>query len=207
MTSKTTHANGRVGNILAKLVFTVLVTVGAVTVCSGYLQAQDSPSVSISAGPPSKGYVKALFYNAGGLLEYICNSPAAPASPITVTTSVSAATNANPVVFTATAHQFPLGSLPKIVVSGGTGNWTAVNGTFQATVIDANTLSIAVDSTSLGALAGTVIFTSTYPRLDKSVWSIVKQAYNASNQLIQIGYANGSSAAANACSNRTALYY
>ncbi len=171
------------------------------------LMAQDGPTVSLSVGPPGRAYVKSLYYTGGGLLEYICMTPASPGVPTTVTTSVSAATNASPVVFTATAHQFPLGSFPKIVVSGATVGWTAINGTFQATVIDANTLSIAVDSTGFGALSGTVIFTSTYPRLNQSIWSVSKQTYNASSQLIQTGFANGSSAANQACSARVSLYY
>ena len=69
--------------------------------------------------------------------------------------SISAATNANPVVFTTTAAP-PSGT--RVVVSGATGGWTGVNGAFVATKVSATTFSIPVDSTAFGALAGTVVW-------------------------------------------------
>lgn len=71
--------------------------------------------------------------------------------------AVSAATNANPVVFTTTTHYLTSGQQVKI--TGGTGAWAAVNGTFAVTVISPTTFSIPVNSTAFGALAGSVVVT------------------------------------------------
>lgn len=73
--------------------------------------------------------------------------------------AVTAATNANPVVITTgIAHYFTSGQ--QVSITGGTGTWVAINGTFTITVISPTTFSIPVDSTAFGALAGTVIATS-----------------------------------------------
>jgi uncharacterized protein (TIGR03437 family) len=69
---------------------------------------------------------------------------------------ISAATNANPVVFTAYKHGLQANNIQKISINGGTGNWSVVNDTFVVTVYDANTFSIQVDSTNLGLLTGTL---------------------------------------------------
>lgn len=74
------------------------------------------------------------------------------------TITISAATNANPVVFTANAHGLSTGD--GITISGGTGNWAAVNGSWTITVTGANTFSIPVDSTTFGAITGTLVYPS-----------------------------------------------
>ncbi len=68
--------------------------------------------------------------------------------------TITAATNANPVVFTKTAHGLTTGTV--ITLFGGTGAWSAVNGSFVITSTGANTFSIPVDSTAFGALTGTI---------------------------------------------------
>lgn len=72
--------------------------------------------------------------------------------------TISAATNANPVVFTSNSHGLSTGD--GITISGGTGNWTAVNGSWTITVTGANTFSIPVDSTAFGAVTGTLVYPS-----------------------------------------------
>ena len=73
----------------------------------------------------------------------------APSTPIT------AATNSNPVIFT--AHNHGLTSGGTYTVWGGSGSWAAVNiGRVVVTVRDADTFSIAVDSTGLGPLTGSL---------------------------------------------------
>lgn len=72
------------------------------------------------------------------------------------TAAITAATNANPVVLTSASHGLATGQ--SVMISGGTGNWTAINGTFTVTVIDADTFSIPANSTALGALAGSPVF-------------------------------------------------
>lgn len=69
--------------------------------------------------------------------------------------TISAATNANPAVLTATGNTIPTGA--SILLAGGTGNWTAANGKFIATVVSpGSTFSIPVNSTAFGALAGSL---------------------------------------------------
>jgi hypothetical protein len=70
--------------------------------------------------------------------------------------SVTAATNANPAALTSTAHGLTTGQ--KVTISGATGSWVPINGTWAVTVTGANTFTIPVDSTAFGALAGTVVF-------------------------------------------------
>lgn len=64
----------------------------------------------------------------------------------------SAASNANPVSLTLVNHGLITGT--SITISGGTGAWAAINGTFTPTVTSADTFTIPVNSTGLGALAG-----------------------------------------------------
>lgn len=81
--------------------------------------------------------------------------------PITVVgagthSTITAATNANPVVLTSVAHGLASGAT--VIITGATGGWTGINGTFIATVTGVDTFSIPVDSTAFGALAGSPIF-------------------------------------------------
>lgn len=70
--------------------------------------------------------------------------------------AIASATNADPTVFTTTnLHGLITGQ--EVVISGATGGWTAVNATFEVTVVDGNEFSIDVDSTGFGALAGTLV--------------------------------------------------
>ncbi len=94
------------------------------------------------------------YYSSTDLI-YTCT--AYSTQPKTATITVSAASNASPVSFTATAHGFdyPTAStnLPTVKITGGTLNWTPINGVWVATVTSANAFTIAVDSTTFGALA------------------------------------------------------
>jgi uncharacterized protein (TIGR03437 family) len=69
---------------------------------------------------------------------------------------ISAATNTNPVVFTALNHGLATNGIQEIAIYGGTLNWTPVNNTYTVTVIDANTFSIPVNAAGFGALTGTL---------------------------------------------------
>jgi hypothetical protein len=68
-------------------------------------------------------------------------------------TAVTAATNANPIVVTSTAHGLTTGDV--VFIAGAVGN-TAANGVFTATVVDANTFSIAVAGNGAWSSGGTV---------------------------------------------------
>lgn len=86
--------------------------------------------------------------------------------------TISGASNANPCVLTVQAHNYPAGTAltPEgcITVSGGTGAWAAINGSWSsngngcgtgwAIVIDSTHISIPVDSTGFGT------FTATSPK-------------------------------------------
>lgn len=117
-------------------------------------------------------------YNDGTNITTLCK--AASLQPVSQPISIASATNASSVVFTVSAgHGLNTDSRPTVVVSGGTGNWVAVNGTFTATPINSTTFSIAVDSTSFGAVAGTLVLTTTAPRLNQPVWSVAVYTYTA----------------------------
>lgn len=157
----------------------------ALTCAAGFAQQQ----VILSQAPASPAYSTINYYSGSNLI-YVCKAPAyinpnIAAQVITVT----GASNANPVSFTATAHG--LGDYatygatfvptPAVIISGGTGNWTAINGVWIGTPTSANAFTIPVDSTAFGALAGTLVVTTTAPRWTKPVWSISKYMYDASS--------------------------
>lgn len=82
--------------------------------------------------------------------------------------AVTSATNANPVVITHVGHRLPTGQV--ITISGATGGWTGINGTFTITRLSADTFSIPVNSTSFGALSGSPLFqvTTSYYTADSA---------------------------------------
>lgn len=86
--------------------------------------------------------------------------------PVTANLSVSSATAANPGVFTTATHNFVVGE--RVTISGGTGNWAAANGNWIINTVPATTTfsvaalttGTALDTTSFGALSGTVVVTA-----------------------------------------------
>lgn len=117
--------------------------------------------------------------------------------------AISAVSKANPAVVTATGHGFPLiGQLPLVTITGATGTgWTGINATWTATIIDANTFSIPIDSSGFGTLAGTVTFTTSAPRLNQAEWAVKMFAYDGSNNLVLQGWLGSTSAITNKCSD------
>jgi hypothetical protein len=92
---------------------------------------------------------------------------------IAPTVDITAATNGNPTVFTtASAHGLSTGSY-KVPVWGGTGNWAAFNqaSRYAITVIDSTHFSVAIDSTSFGALTGSMTVSSNgFAQLNAARW-------------------------------------
>src|SRR5579859_5197110 len=171
------------------------------------LMGQDGSPTNSSKGVPYKAY-EGLYYYSGANLIYACYAPsyqpgnnASTKPPSTIT--VSAASNANPVSFTATAHGFgdfvTLGptSTPVVKITGYTGNWAALNGVWSVIVTSANAFTIAVDSTAFGAVTGTAVFTTYSPLWNKPVWSIQTFVYSGAN-LIFSGWATSNPGAGNA---------
>ncbi len=182
--------------------------------------AQDGQPVNSSAGSPYVGY-QTLAYVSGSNLIYLCQAK----SSVTSTITVSAASNASPVSFTATAHNIGdyanLGATvtPIVLISGGTGNWAAVNGTWTATITTANAFTIPVDSSGFGAVTGTLAVTTMSPRLNVAQWAVQHFTYDGSNNLTSTGWAQNPGGAGGTnlrgsstgysfkCSSRTLLAY
>jgi hypothetical protein len=90
------------------------------------------------------------------------------------TVDIIAATDANPTVFTtARPHGLTTGSYGG-ALWGGTGNWAAFNqtGAYKITVIDTTHFSVAINSTSFGALTGsmTVSAPNGFSNLNQARW-------------------------------------
>lgn len=180
--------------------------------------------VNQSSGAAKSAIQVVVFYNASSQPEYLCYAWSQQPSYSTIT--VTAATNANPVVFTATAHGFGdfathgAAPFPVIKITGATGNWAGINGVWKATPTSADAFSIPVDSTTFGTYgtAG-IAFTTKAPRLSQSVWSIERKFYNAGGLFaFSLNAANPGGAAATslvsgttgyefACSSRTSYAY
>src|SRR5579872_3336445 len=160
-----------------------------------------------------------IYYYSGSNLIYSCTALAIqPSSAITV----SAVSNASPASFTATAHglDFPGAATtsPVVSISGGTGAWAAINGSWVATIITANAFTIPVDSTSFGALTVTLVVTTQAPKGTAPVWQVKNYVYSGSNLIfsgtgfapagVGSGGSGGPSSVMNQiCANRTALSY
>lgn len=151
----------------------------------------------------AEGY-QFIAFNDGTNITTLCKARSLQSTSSAI--SVASATNANPVVLTISGgHGLSTNFRPQITISGGTGNWTAINGTFTATPINTTTLSIAVNSTTFGALAGTVTFTTRSPRITQPVWNVAQYVYSGG---IFVGSAwyGGSSSAMTTCSSAPTQY-
>lgn len=77
-------------------------------------------------------------------------------SPVSLTsTQISNITNAAAAVINVPNHGYRTGQ--RVTLSGGTGNWTGVNGQWTVTRINASNFSIPVDSLTFGAFGAQVI--------------------------------------------------
>lgn len=102
----------------------------------------------------------ALFQSFANGVQFT-NNTVDTSSGSNITTTISAATNVNPAVLTATGHGFVVGSTIPLKISGFTGNWAAANSNdIVGTIIDANTFSIPVDSRAFGAVTGSPVYSS-----------------------------------------------
>jgi hypothetical protein len=165
------------------------------------VQAQND--VIISQKSPSAGYQFIMGYSGDNLL-YLCK--AASTQPVSPSIAIASATNASPVVMTVSGgHGFDVSALPIVTISGGTGSWVAVNGSFTATVINSTTFSIVVDSTAFGAVSGTLTFTTRAPRTTSNIWSVQKFVYSGSN-MIWSGWVGGTPSFVTTCTSGPSQY-
>lgn len=182
----------------------LLLAIATIALGAAFLAAQEGPNVSLSQGPPITPYQVVYGYTSTNLI-YACYSPSERTTGYRQETKVSiaSATNGSPVVFTSTAHGFNTNSRPTVTISGATGNWTPVNGTFTATITSVNAFSIPVDSTGFSTLTGTLVFTTTAPRQNQPEWAVVEYTYDGSNNLTTKLWLNGSTGMQAKCSDAT----
>lgn len=144
-------------------------------------------AVNQSDGPPSGASIQTVYVYSGSNVIGICWSKSLPdnSRPRTATVAISAVSKANPAVVTSTGHGLALLTLPQVTISGATGTgWTALNATWTATVIDADTFSIPIDSSGFGTLAGTVVFRTSAPRQTIAEWAVQSLSYGGPSSSI-----------------------
>lgn len=168
------------------------------------LAVQAQNDVIVSQKSPSAGYQMILTYSGNDLL-YICR--AASVQPTSPSISIASATQANPVVFTVSGgHGFDANSKPLVTISGGTGNWVAVNASLTATILSSTTFSVAVNSSAFGAVSGTLVYTTRAPRTTVPVWSVQKFVSDGSGNVIWSGWVGGTPSFVTTCSSSPSQY-
>ncbi len=181
---------------------------GLALVCACALLGQDAPNMTLSQGPPRVAY-QLIYGYSGSNLTYKCAAPSIDSTGKRSRTVVAIASvsTANPAVVTVTAgHGFDTNSRPVVTISGATNggagdDWTIINGTWTATVINTTTFSIPVDTSTLSTLSGTIVFRTTAPRNNVAEWSVWIYKYDGSSNLIWGGWLGGTPAAVNKCSD------
>lgn len=179
---------------MKKFLFTAFMV--AASLCA---QTPDGQRVVPTDGPGADRYTK-LFFTSGNT-TFICWSKNV-VSPTSRT--ITTITSANPAVFTSTAHGFNTAINPQVVITGGTGDWVGVNGTFVATIIDANTYSIPVDASAFASFSGSITVTVTAPRTSRAIWSVQRVVTDGTNPLSS-SWALGDWG--NVCDNRATLAF
>lgn len=150
--------------------------------------------VKLSQQPENVAYSEILHYT-GTVLDYICTAQALQnPSQITVTTI----SNASPAAVTATAHGIYYSAAgvvakPVIFISGATGGWTGLNGTWVATPTSANAFTIPVDTSAFGTFSGqSIVVTTRAPLTTKAIWTVQAFVSDASNNPVFIAYKSDS---------------
>lgn len=195
-----------------------LLTLSALLVCALMAQS-DSPTSTLSLGDANVAYQN--IYDPAGGTSTVYHCKARSIQNVQTLPTISAATNASPAVLTITAHAFDFQTVattkPIITITGGTGNWAAINGTWTFTPTSANAGSIPVDSTTFGALTGTFVVTTRAPRTTGLYWSIIHTVTDGSGNTVWTGWAadptrpntsvGGSPSYSFACASRTLYSY
>lgn len=133
-------------------------------------------------------------------VNYYCYGPSRRPSSLTLT--ISTISEANPGAATVTSHGFNQYATILVRVSGATGAWAAINGLRVFTYVDANTLSIGVDTTSFGAYMGqTPTFTTFATRETDELWAIKKITLDGLGNLVWSGWASAAALTSQVSSN------
>ncbi len=165
--------------------------------------AQNGQPVRIQ-DDPSTDAVQTVAVLSGSNTIALCYALSSDFNRVARQVAISAVSKAAAAVITSVGHGLDTNSRPSVTISGATGTgWSAINGTFTATVIDADTFSIAVNSSGFGTLGGTVVFTTSAPRTVVAEWAVKKLAYNGSGIFVWSGWINGITTYTQKCSNAT----
>ncbi len=157
-----------------------------------------TPDVS---APPREGYT-ALSDNAGGS-AVVYQGRARSVRNDYATLTGATISKANPAVVTFTNHGLDTDNL--VVISGATSGWVTINASFIITKIDANTFSIAINSSGFSGTFDGVVKTNA-PQTSAPIWSINK-IYYSSNSTVRVAWAVGSPTENQIWDNRAILSY
>lgn len=168
--------------------------------------------VVLEESPPSTPYEQAIF-NDDLQTTYYCytRNPQNDAGIglNTALPAVSGISNANPGVITFAAnHGLHIPSTPRVTISGLTGGWASVNGSRILQPVATNTAQIVgVDTSGLGAVAGSPVVSTLAPRLSDNIWAIKKEIRDANGMTIFTGWAEGTTARKFRPDQRTSYAY
>jgi len=165
-----------------------------VTVTDSNNQTQTAPVNVLVAGADNITVNNVVYTLSKSKLQVASNTDALPKGAATLTGTpmgtsiqITAATNNNPARLTAFGNGFVSGTTPTITISGATGNWTPLNGTFVVKIIDSNTFSVPVDSSKFGPLTGTVFFTQSFGPDVVFTYDPTLDTYNLLADIVQPG--------------------
>lgn len=123
--------------------------------------------------------------------------------------AITAATAQNPTLLTSAGHGLVDGE--QVTITGATGNWTGINGTFTATVIDQDTFSVPANETAATGAIGSPVFASLawqnrpvpiMRSLDSFAFYICAEMANARGDVDGPGFTQQAEFAANLIMNR-----
>jgi hypothetical protein len=142
-----------------------------------------SQNVRISQSPADDAFTVITHFTAGNP-DYVCK--ARSTQNISVVT-VSAISNANPGIMTATGHGFYYNSSGPVAqhfaafISGLTGNWLPLNGLHTLYASSADALTTDVDTSTFGAVTGTIVVSTRAPNTKAKVWAVQSLGFDGSS--------------------------
>lgn len=147
-----------------------IIALAVVMTASAFAQTTSSGAqVILSDGPPRDFYTRYFYTSGNDTFTCIASSQQAVAYTFALTSTVGGVTTS--LVFSA-GHGIHADAKPVVTVSGGTGAWAGVNGTHAATYTSTTALSIPIDSSGYGAVAGTLVVNAFGPRLTQPIWAV-----------------------------------
>jgi hypothetical protein len=161
---------------------------------------QNAPLVNPIDGPPGGMAMEHYYAYSGSNLVYHCIAPSR--QNISTAISITAGSNAAAASLTSAAHGLNPYATPLVTISGATGLWAPLNGTWTATITGANTFTVPVASTGFSTFTGTVTFVTRAPRLSQAVWAVQSFIYSSS-LLVTSGWVGGATSFTNVCAAPT----